>query len=41
MDDSKFDDISDYLQSHCQKTNAIDAMAKGNIPMYYTIFRCG
>ena len=41
LEDSKFDEISEYLQSHFQNKNAGNAMAKGNIPMHALVFCCG
>ena len=38
---SKFDDLNEFLQSHCQKQNAGITMAKSKIPMHALIFRCG
>ena len=31
LEDSKFDELSKFLQSHCQKNNTVNTMAKSNI----------
>ena len=38
--DSKFDELSEYLQSHYQYTNTGDSLAEGNIPMHDLVFSC-
>ena len=38
LEDSKFDELSDYLQFHFQKKNIGNDMSKGNIPMHALIF---
>ena len=38
--DYKFEELNDYLQSHCQKKNSVNAMAEANIPMNAMIFCC-
>ena len=38
---SKFDELSKFLQPHCQKENAVNTISKNNIPMHALIFRCG
>ena len=41
MEDSKFDELSEFLQSHCQKKNSVNTMVDSNIHMSALIFRCG
>ena len=41
MEDSKFDDLSEFLQSHFQKKNAVNTMGESNILTHALIFRCG
>ena len=38
LEDSSFDEIGEFLQSHCQKKNAVNTMAEGNITMHSFIF---
>ena len=41
LEDSKFDELSEFLQSHCQKKNAGNNIAESNSPMHSFIFWCG
>ena len=41
LEESKFDELSKFLQSHCHKKNAVNTMGESNIPMHALIFRCG
>ena len=41
MEDSKFDEPRNILQSHCQKNNAVNTMEDSKIPMHALIFICG
>ena len=41
LEESKFDELSEFLQSHCQKNNAVNKIGKSKIPMHALIFRCG
>ena len=41
LEDSKFDELSEYLQFHFQKKNAVNALDEGNISMHALIFCCG
>ena len=41
LGNSKFDELSEFLQSHFQKTDAVNNMAESNIPMHALIFKCG
>ena len=41
LEESKFDELSEFLQSHYQKKNAVNTMGESNIPMHALIFRCG
>ena len=41
MEDSNFDEVSNYLPSHFQKKNTVNHMTKENIPMRAIIFHCG
>ena len=41
LEESKFDDLSEFLQSHFQKKNAVNTMSESKIPMHALIFRCG
>ena len=41
LEESKFDELSEFLQSNCQKNNAVNTMGESNIPMHTLIFRCG
>ena len=41
MEESKFDELSEVLQYHCNKKNAVNTMGESNIPMHAFIFRCG
>ena len=41
LEDSNFDPLIEYLQSHYQKKDIVNDMAKGNIPMHALIFLCG
>ena len=41
LEEYKFDELSEFLQSHCQKKNAVNKMGESNIPMHAIIFRCG
>ena len=40
MDDLKFDDLGEYLQSHFQK-KIVNDISEANIPMHDMIFCCG
>ena len=40
LEDSKFDELSEFLQSRCQKNNAVNTMDKNNTPMHALIFQC-
>ena len=40
LEDSKFDELSEYLQFHFQKKNAVNALDEGNISMHALIFCC-
>ena len=40
LEDSKFDELSVFLQSHCQKKKIVHT-AKSNNPMHVLIFQCG
>ena len=37
LEDSKFDELSKFLQSHCQKKNAVNKMGESNIHMHALI----
>ena len=39
LEESKFDDLSEFLSSHGQKKNAVNTMGESNIPMHALIFR--
>ena len=41
LEDYKFDELSKFLQSNCQKKNTVNTMDESNIPMHDIIFRCG
>ena len=41
LEDSKFDELSEFLQSHCHKNSAVNTMGESNIPMHALVFRCG
>ena len=41
FEDSKFDELSELLHTHCQKNNAVNTMAESNIPIHALIFLCG
>ena len=41
LEDWKFDELSEFLQSRCHKKNNVNTMAESNIPMHDLIFRCG
>ena len=41
LEDSKFDELSKFLQSYCQKKNAVNTMGESKITMHALIFRCG
>ena len=41
LEDSKFDELSEFRQSHCQKKNTVNTMEKIKIPMHSLMFRCG
>ena len=41
LEDSKFDELIEFLQSHCQKKNSVNTMGESNIPMHALIFQCG
>ena len=41
LEDSKFDELSVFLQSHFQKKKIVHTMAKSNNPMHVLIFQCG
>ena len=38
LEDSNFDELSEFLQYHFQKKNAVNNMAESNIPMHALIF---
>ena len=38
LEDSKFDELSKFLQSHCQKKISINTMAEIKVPMHALIF---
>ena len=38
LEDSKFDELSEFLQPHLQKKNAVNNMDESNIPMHALIF---
>ena len=41
LEEYNFDELSEFLQSHCQKKNAVNTMGESNIPMHALIFWCG
>ena len=41
LEESKFDELSKFLQSHFQKNNAVNTMDESNIPIHALIFWCG
>ena len=41
LEDSKFDELIEFLQAHFQKNNAVNTMDESNIPMHALIFICG
>ena len=38
LEGSKFDELSEFLQSHFQKKNAVNNMGESKIPMHDIIF---
>ena len=40
LEDSKFCELSEYLQLYCQNNNAVSTMTKRNIPMNDLIIHC-
>ena len=40
LEDSKLDELSEFLQSHCKEENDVNTMAESNIPMHALIFQC-
>ena len=40
LEDYKFEKLSDFQKFHCQKQNAVNTIAKSNIPMHALIFYC-
>ena len=40
LEESKFDELREFLQSRCQKKNAVNTMGESNIPMHAPIFQC-
>ena len=41
LEESKFDELSEFIKSHCQEKNAVNTMGDSNIHMHALIFRCG
>ena len=41
LEESNFNELSEFLQSHWQKKNSVNTMGESNIPMHALIFRCG
>ena len=40
LEASKFDELSEFLQSHYQKNNAVNTIDEGKIPMHSLMFWC-
>ena len=41
LEEPKFDELIEFIQSYCQKKNAVNKMGESKIPIHALIFWCG